>query len=376
MTSFPAADAVQHCGILGAIMSALDPLNRSVDSALLTWQSDTASSQNVLEGVRSEARAARERGRQLPVDVVIVSYDSGDYLVRCVTAVLRSTIPVRVVVVDNASADGSLERLQVAFGRDCRVQILRNDTNVGFARAGNRALADSEVDYALVLNPDCFVQPDTLERLRKLMEADRSIGLASCMVRNPDGSEQAGTRRSIPTPWRTMVRMLHLDRLVPAHPRFRNFVLTGQPLPKVPVYLEGVSGACMFLRRDAMREVGLLDEGYFLHCEDLDWFMRFRAAGWRIAFVPDVEVVHIKGGCSQQIPIRVLWHKHRGMMRFYRKFFRHQYPLPLMWGVAAAVWMRFGCLAALTVGEHALTRLGRGRRGIAEPTSARAVRQR
>ncbi len=348
-------------------MSTPKPVNRAADSGLLALEINAGSTPSTLEVVRSSSKSGESRAKLLPVDVVIVSYDSGNYLIRCVGAVLRSTVPVRVKVVDNASADGSLEQLQVAFGGDPRLQILHNDSNVGFARASNQALAASDVDYALVLNPDCFVQPDTIERLRDLMEADRSIGLAGCMVRNPDGSEQAGTRRSIPTPWRTIVRIFHLDHLVPAHPRFRNFVLTGQPLPTAPVYLEGVSGACMFLRRDAVREVGLLDEGYFLHCEDLDWFMRFRAAGWRIAFVPDVEVVHIKGGCSQHAPIRVLWHKHRGMMRFYQKFFRHQYPLPLMWGVATAVWARFACLAALTLGERTLARMGRRR--IAEPAS-------
>jgi GT2 family glycosyltransferase len=282
-------------------------------------------------------------------EVVVVSFNAGRYLQTCVESVLQSSVPVRVLVVDNASTDGSLEQLGESHGCDSRLRILRNSDNLGFARANNRALATCNSRYVLVLNPDCFLGHDTLDRLRRVMDSDPSIGLAGCMVRNPDGTEQAGTRRSIPTPWRTMVRILHLDRLFPDRERFRNFVLTGQPLPKEPVYLEGVSGACMFVRREAMRQVGLMDEGYFLHCEDLDWFMRFRSAGWRIAFVPDVEVTHIKGGCSRRHPVRVLWHKHQGMVRFYKKFFRHQYPLPLMWGVIAAVWARFACLCLFSL---------------------------
>ena len=307
------------------------------------------------------------RGHQLPsrpddeayVEVVIVSFNPGHYLVKCVSAVLQSTYPARAVVVDNASLDGSVEALQAVHGGNSRLEIVLNPSNVGFARASNPALAAGNSQYLLVLNPDCFIAPDTLERLRQVMEADPSIGLAGCMVCNPDGSEQAGTRRTIPTPWRTLVRVLRLDRLFPDNPRFRTFELSDQPLPQEPIYLEGVSGACMFIRREALRQVGLLDEGYFLHCEDLDWFMRFRAAGWRVAFVPTVKVIHIKGGCSSLQPLRVLWHKHQGMLRFYRKFFRHRYPLPLMWAVIAAVWVRFGVLALVSLGEQASQRFER-----------------
>jgi len=101
--------------------------------------------------------------------------------------------------------------------------------------------------------------------------------------------------------------------------------------------------------------VGLLDEAYFLHCEDLDWFMRFRQQGWRVLFVPDVSIVHAKGVCSSSRPVRVEWHKHKGMLRFYRKFFRHQYPLPLMVLVFVMVWIRFLFVAGMLT----LRRLGR-----------------
>ncbi|MCK5662821.1 MAG: glycosyltransferase family 2 protein, partial [Thiotrichaceae bacterium] len=171
-------------------------------------------------------------------------------------------------------------------------------------------------------------------------------GMAGGLVQNLDGSEQAGCRRSIPTPWRTMVRILHLDKL---HPRFKNFVLTCQPLPDKPIELEGISGACMFVRRSALEVVGTMDESYFLHCEDLDWFMRFHAKQFSILFIPDIKVLHVKGVCSRQQPIRVLWYKHRGMIRFYRKFFRHQYPSVLLWIVIMAVGVRFAILALKTL---------------------------
>ena len=93
--------------------------------------------------------------------------------------------------------------------------------------------------------------------------------------------------------------------------------------------VEAISGACMLVRRAALDDVGGLDEGYFLHCEDLDWCHRFRQAGWRVLFVPGVRVVHDKGVSSRARPVFVQWHLHRGMVRYYRKFLRDEYPSPL-----------------------------------------------
>ena len=120
-----------------------------------------------------------------------------------------------------------------------------------------------------------------------------------------------------------------------------------QPLPERPVEVEAISGACMMARREAVDDVGLWDEGYFLHCEDLDWCMRFRSKGWKILFVPSARVTHYLGVSSKSRPVFVEWHKHKGMMRFYRKFFKRQYPLGLMGLVAVGVWLRFVLVATL-----------------------------
>ena len=102
----------------------------------------------------------------------------------------------------------------------------------------------------------------------------------------------------------------------------------------------------MLVKREAIHDFGLMDQGYFLHCEDLDLCMRARAHGWQILFVPDASIVHHKGGCSKERPIFVEWHKHGGMVRFYRKHFRHQYPAGLMELVVVGVWLRFAVIAA------------------------------
>lgn len=281
------------------------------------------------------------------VDIIIVNFNSNDYLKKCVRSVLASTIPVTVFVIDNHSTDTSLSLLKEEDGLDPRLNIIENKENLGFARANNQALSMIKGDYVLFLNPDCIIKPDTLEGMVSAMESHPDAGMAGCLIRNPDGSEQAGCRRYIPTPWRSFLRVFRLSKLFRSRPEYGMFNLVGQQLPDHPVSVEAISGAFMLVRRGAMDQVGPMDEKYFLHCEDLDWFMRFRMNGYKILFIPHIEIVHAKGVCGIDRPIRVEWHKHIGMIRFYRKFFRHQYPAGLMYLVMAIVWARFTVLGAL-----------------------------
>jgi GT2 family glycosyltransferase len=280
--------------------------------------------------------------------VVIVNYNAGEHLTTCVLAVLASTVAVEIFVIDNASSDDSLSNLQTAVN-SANLYIVQNKQNRGFAAANNQVLDNIAGDYVLFLNPDCFIQADTIQHCRNIMDANPSVGMAGVMVCNLDGSEQAGARRSVPSPWRAVIRVLHLNRLFPHHPKFKSFVLTQEPAPQQPIVLEGISGAFMFVRREALAEVGGLDEGYFLHCEDLDWFMRFRARNWQILFIPQLKVTHLKGACSGKKPLSILWYKHKGMIRFYRKFFAPRYPSIIILAVIMAVWFRFGLLSLLTI---------------------------
>ncbi len=295
--------------------------------------------------------------------VITVSFNSGGQLLSCVLSVLASTSPVEVFVVDNGSTDDGLARLRAGLGRDAaRVRVIENGANLGFARANNRALPLASGRWLLFLNPDCLVRPDTVERMQKALVARETAGMAGPLIVDPDGTEQAGCRREAPTPGSGLVRALGLARWARraglGTATVRDFVRQGDPLPAGPREVGAISGAFMFVRREALARVGPLDEGYFLHCEDLDWCERFRRAGLGVLFVPDVSIVHDKGGSSRGRPLRVLWHMHRGMARYCRKFFRDRYPLPLLALVLAGIWLRF---AALSVG--ALARLGGSRVG-------------
>ena len=285
------------------------------------------------------------------VSVVIVNFNSGDWLSRCVESVLASTLAVEVLVSDNGSRDRSMAEMERRFGCDPRVKALYNGANLGFARGANRALARTSGPFVLLLNPDCIIRPDTLERMVAAMQASPQAGMAGCLIRNEDGTEQRGCRRRIPTPWSSLARGLGSN----AAGGGRGFDLAGSPLPGAPVPVEAISGAFMLARREAIDKVGLLDEGFFLHCEDLDWCLRFTRAGYPVLFVPGVEIVHEQGVCSDATPIRVEWFKHRGMARFYRKHQRGTLPRLLFLPVHAAIFLRFAIKAVVL----ALGRAGR-----------------
>ncbi len=278
------------------------------------------------------------------VSIIIVNYNAGDLLLESVRRVLDSTAEIELFLVDNASADGSFVQVQQTFADDARLHCRALKENIGFAGGINQVLPATRGTYILLLNPDCLIEKDTLSRLLSVLEQYPQAGMAGVLVQNQDGSEQPSCRRRIPTPARALVQMLMLHKLFP---HWQTVVQTQQPLPTAPLLLEGISGAFMLVRREAVEQVGMMDDSYFLHCEDLDWFIRFQAAGWQILFVPEIRVTHIKGVCSQHQPLRVSWYKHRSMLKFYRKFFRQRYPAPLFWAVSLGVWSRFAWLAVL-----------------------------
>ncbi|MFA5252375.1 MAG: glycosyltransferase family 2 protein [Phycisphaerae bacterium] len=278
------------------------------------------------------------------ISVTIVNYNTGDILRRNIKPLLESSYIAEVIVVDNDSKDNSVDLMNQIAISESRVKFIKNDKNVGFARACNMAISHTgESEYLLFLNPDCGIEHDALKKLIGCLKKYPGVGMAGPLLLNPDGTEQAGGRRTVPTPWRSFVRAFGLSsKLGNRYPKlFNDFLLHKEPLPDAPIEVEAISGACMMVKRNALEEVGLLDEGYFMHCEDLDWCMRFRQKGWKIIFVPEATAIHYQGICSKGRPIFVEWHKHKGMARFYNKFFRHQYPSVLMWLVMLGIWIRF-----------------------------------
>lgn len=260
----------------------------------------------------------------LQVSVVVVSYHSGRCLRDCLTHVLESAgVAVEVVVVDNASADDSVAIVTALATQDARVRVVANPDNRGFAVACNQGAGLARYPFLLFLNPDCFVERDTLALTLGALTQTPSAAAAGALVVNPDGRPQRGCRRQIPDPVRSFYRLSGLSRLGLSW--FPDFNQEQQPLPAGVAPVEAISGSYLLIRRADFDAVGGWDEGYFLHCEDLDLCQRLADRGRSILFVPDARALHLQGESSRRTPLKVEWYKHQGMRRFYRKFQARRY---------------------------------------------------
>lgn len=311
-----------------------------------------ATKQSVPENIRasivpSRANTSESKGLSScrpELSVIIVNFNAGHFLSECIRAIVQSPVALEVIVSDNGSSDQSLASLQGLYGLEQRLMIIKNNKNLGFARANNIGVSAAQAPYLLFLNPDCIVGPSTLVRMLEFMDSTPAAGMAGCIVRDPSGVEQVASRRVIPDPWIGFARLLHIEKLWPRLLAGKRLDRIHEPLPECPIEVEAISGALMLARRRALEGVGLMDEKYFLHCEDLDWFVRFRQAGWPIYLVPDATAIHHKGACSTSRPLAVLWHKHKGMHRFFRKFQFSEYPLPLSLAVLLGIWLHFAAV--------------------------------
>ncbi len=254
------------------------------------------------------------------VSVVVVTADSGAGVSGCVANVLASTVPVEVIVVDNASSDGSIEQIAARFAGDRRARVLRNERNLGFGTACNRGAAVANGDVVLLLNPDCMIDADTIARLRTVLESDTRAGLVGVLQIDAEGQVDPASRRRDPLFRRALASIFGLDRFATRWPVFAGVDMP--PLASAPAIepVDAVSGALMALPRAVFERIGGFDEGYFLHCEDLDLCRRVRDAGYRVVCANEVRVVHGKGGSSRHRPVFVAWHKRRGMWRWFTKF--------------------------------------------------------
>jgi GT2 family glycosyltransferase len=255
------------------------------------------------------------------LDVGIVSYRSRELLRDCLEF-LRDNAPrrpMRVVVVDNDSRDGTVELVR-GFPQ---VELIEAPRNLGFAAAMNEAIRTTAGRYFLALNPDTRVQPAVLDSLLGLMDEDPRVGICGCRLERENGSFDHAARRSFPTPLGALAHFTGIGRRANV-PR----CLAQYRAPHVergPV--DAVSGAFMLIRRQALETVGLFDEGYWLYMEDLDLCYRFSQAGWITWYEPSVAVTHFKGGTTGRWrTLRVNRAFHSGMIRFYRRHYARSHP--------------------------------------------------
>lgn len=274
------------------------------------------------------------------VNAVVVNYNAGERLLECVHALLGEQQFGEIWIVDNASSDGSLQAITALATGEPRLHIVQNPLNIGFGAANNLALRSELGSDWLLVNPDCIVKSGIVAAFMRCRERFPDAGAMGGLVRNPDGSEQRGCRRDLPQLGTAALRTLNLSRFF-GRGRWNDFDLDSSPVPSTPEPVGAISGALMYLRHEAVRQMGGFDEGYFLHCEDLDICKRMTDARWRVLFVPDAEAVHYQGTGSRHTPLRVNWHKHRGMWRYYCKFEAPRRNALLDAVVFAGIWLRF-----------------------------------
>lgn len=264
--------------------------------------------------------AASEVAHELPdVSVVIVHYQTPDLLERCLAALALGSEGVRVetFVVDNASPGFDAQQQHETHPG---ITFMANTTNLGFSRASNQALRPSTGRYLLLLNPDAFVASDTLPALVRYLDADPTIGCTTARVELESGRLDLACRRSFPTPIRSFYRMTLLSRLFPRSRRFGQYNLTYLDEWQEQE-IDSPCGAFMLVRREAMREVGLLDERFFMYGEDLDWALRIKRAGWRITYNPISTVLHLKRASSGRHRSGSIGYFYEAMRVFYRKHY-------------------------------------------------------
>jgi hypothetical protein len=289
------------------------------------------------------------------LEVIIVSHGAEPLLRRCLRSLAENpaAVPMGVTVVDSGSPDSTPDMVEREFPA---VRLIRR-ANIGFAAANNLVLAESEADSVLLLNPDTEVYAGTLDTVLSRLHSEPRIGMVGCKLLTETGELDHACKRSFPTPLGALGHFTGVGRREGASATLSQYRATHLGDDE-PGEVDAVNGAFMLCRSAAVREVGLLDEGYWLYMEDLDWCRRFWEAEWSVFYEPAAVALHVKGGSSggRRSPRRDIAF-HRGMGRFYRRFEAgRRNPL-----VNAAVYAGIGAKLGLSL---AITALGRGRRPV------------
>jgi N-acetylglucosaminyl-diphospho-decaprenol L-rhamnosyltransferase len=290
------------------------------------------------------------------LEVAIVSHGAEELLRRCLRSLREHSAAgeMQVTVVDSGSPDGTPDMVEREFPE---ARLLRRG-NIGFSAANNLVLRDSDAAAVLLLNPDTEVYAGTLDAALARLRSEPRIGMVGCKLVTESGELDHACKRSFPTPLSALAHFSGVGRGGDASGALSQYRATHLGDDE-PGEVDAVNGAFMLCRTEAVREVGLLDEGYWLYMEDLDWCHRFWDAGWRVFYEPAGVALHVKGGSSagrraarQEIAF------HRGMGRFYRRFDAPEHN-PLL---NAAVYAGVGAKLAVSLGRTAISRpMGRFR---------------
>lgn len=252
------------------------------------------------------------------VSVIVVNWNTRSLLERCLAAVQANAGPlsVELIVVDNASSDDSVAMVLARFPE---ARLIANAENVGFARANNQGLAAAAGRYCLLLNSDAFLDAGALERLVQYLDAHPRAGAAGPRLRYEDGSLQRSCF-AFPTLWTELWQALWLDRLFPRSRVFGRYWMTYWDVDDTRE-VDSLMGAVLILRREAIDQIGGLDETFFMYSEEVDLCYRLRQAGWQNHFVHTATAMHLWGGSARQVPAQTFLRLYRSRLQFFQKHY-------------------------------------------------------
>ncbi|MCE5313514.1 MAG: glycosyltransferase family 2 protein [Armatimonadota bacterium] len=275
----------------------------------------------------------------IDVTVSIVNWNTKDELRSCIHSALAQecSVEFELIVVDNASSDGTAQMVQSEFGE--RVMLIENSKNVGFGRAHNLSISKSQGRYVLLLNPDCrMLDPQLLAKMTKYMDDNPDVGMLGPKVLNPDGSVQYSARH-FPTMFAAIFRHTIFGKLSPKNRFVREYLMTDWAHDR-EADVDWLSGSALMVRRETFERIGLLDERFFMYLEDVDWCKRAHIANWRVVYFPMVSVSHRIGAASDQNPIPMIKQHHKSMLKFFLKYNSRSPKILLTPLAMIALWLR------------------------------------
>jgi len=260
----------------------------------------------------------------MKISIIIVSYNVKDYIKQCIRSIFRSDISkdlFEIIIIDNDSYDGTVEDLKKSFANIC---VIENNLNEGFSRAVNKGIKKANGDFICLLNPDVIINENTFSTLLKYLENDKNIGCIGPKIINVDGTIQHSCKRSFPTPLNAIFRLFYLDRIFPKSSFFGKYNLTYLDINKTHK-VDAISGAFMMFNKDIVKEVGLLDEDFFMFGEDIDFCYRIKNRGYNIIYTPDTEIMHYKGESVKTAPYDMVNVFYNAMEIYFKKYSKN-YP--------------------------------------------------
>lgn len=259
------------------------------------------------------------------LSIIIVNYNTKNLLYHTIESIYNShpKYAYEIIVVDNASEDGSVEMIKTMF-RD--VKLVQNTKNLGFSKGNNIGITISKEKYILLLNSDTEIQSKTLDRCVEFLNKPENyrIGILGCKVLLPNGKLDIACRRGFPTPLNSFFKFVGLAKLFPKSKLFNGYNLTYLD-ENVSCDVDCVVGAFMLIRREVIEDIGLLDEDYFMFGEDVDYCYRAKQKGWRVYYYADASIIHKKGGSGRKNP-KVIKAFYESMWIFYKKHYLKKYP--------------------------------------------------